>query len=830
MDFGWPYINSTAHHCDWKGITCDYHGRVAEISLQSQVGCTGNPRWCHDLGNLDLLVFTSLTSIHLSSCGLYGDIPPQIGYLSDLTNLNLSNNRLRTCLPDSLANLTELHVLDISDNNCYYNSIPPSIGFLSKLRHLNLSHNLLAYELPISLANLSELHVLDISHSYYYGDNVIPPNIGSLSKLTYLDLSHNDLNGELPLSLPNLTKLRMLDVSHNFIYGVIPPEIGSLPELTYLDVSHNQLKDELPLSLLNLAKLQVLDLSSNNFSSVIPPEIGRLARLTHLNMSQNQLYGELPISMANLTELEMLEIFQNMIHGAIPSGIGNLKKLVVLDLSNNSISGSLPSTIAQLTSLQFLKLDVNRLEGVFVGGIEKLPSIMMINLSRNLIKEQIPFDFGYVAAKRLQNIDLSWNNISGGVPQSVFNLKGINLSYNQLEGQIPHDVWLNFQAESFLGNPKLLIPDGSVEGAKHGSRSHVVYAVVIVFGCVFLLSVLFGVFYLRKKAAPNTPDLRHGDIFNIWNFDGNIAYEHITEATADFDFRCCIGTGAYGSVYRAQLPTGRVVAVKKLHRFEGDNPTFDSSFRNEAKLLSQIRHRNIVKLLGFCLHQRSMFLIYDYMDRGSLFSVLKDDDEAVELNWKKRANVVKGIANALSYLHHDCSPPILHRDISSNNILLDSKFEGCLSDFGTARLLDPDSSNQTILVGTRGYIAPELAFTMVVTEKCDVYSFGVLALEVMFGDHPGNFVSSVTMMKISTQFAQNMMVQQLLDKRLPSPDEDVRVSREVAGVVKTALKCISSDPKSRPSMKEVAQELAKHPPRLPMPFRSIPVLHLMHSD
>ncbi|KAG6387367.1 hypothetical protein SASPL_152554 [Salvia splendens] len=262
----------------------------------------------------------------------------------------------------------------------------------------------------------------------------------------------------------------------------------------------------------------------------------------------------------------------------------------------------------------------------------------------------------------------------------------------------------------------------------------------------------------------------------------------------------CIGAGAYGSVYRAILPTGRVVAVKKLHRFEGDNPTFDSSFRNEAKLLSQIRHRHIVNLFGFCLHQLSMFLIYDYMERGSLISVLKDEDEAVELDWKKRVTVVKGIANALSYMHRD------------------------------SRLLDPDSSNQTLLVGTRGYIAPELAFTLAVTEKCDMCTFRVLALEVMFGDHPGNFISSLTTMKRFTQFAQNMMVQQLLDKRLPSLDEDVRSSREVAGVMKTKLKYISCDPKSRPCMKDVSQELAKHPPRLPMPFRSISVLHLMHLD
>ncbi|XP_042034847.1 MDIS1-interacting receptor like kinase 2-like [Salvia splendens] len=898
MDFRWPYINTTAHHCRWKGITCDDDGRVAEISLQSHVGCYGDDG-CHDLGCLDPLVFTSLTSIHLSSCGLYGVIPPHIGYLSNLSYLNLSHNLLQSVIPLSLANLSELRVLDISDNYGVYGRIPPDIGSLSKLTYLDLSRNHLQGELP---ANLTELHVLSISWNYFSGG--IPPEIGSFSELTHLDLSYNRLKGELPLSLSNLTKLEILDISSNNFSSGIPPEIGSLSELTSLYLASNRLEGELPLSLSNLTKLKGIDISGNKFSGGIMPKIGSLSRLTHLILSKNLFMADLPISLPNLTKLELLDISYNIFSGAIPpeigtlseiirldlshnrlkgelplslpnltkltelhissndisgpippelgnlqslavldlgsnsitgvipSELGNLQSLYFLDLSNNGITGSLPSTFIQLTRLQFLGLDVNRLEGVFLGGIEKLSSIKMINLSRNSIKEQIPLDLGDAPVARYLTIDLSRNNLSGRVPQSVFKLSSIDLSYNHLEGQIPLAVWRKFPIESFLGNPMLLVPNESMpEREKHRNNSVTIYAVGIVFGCVFLFSIFFGVFFLRKKAAAAavTPDPKHGDIFKIWNFDGNMAYQDIIEATQDFDFRYCIGTGAYGSVYRTLLPTGRVVAVKKLHKFEGDNPTFHSSFRNEAKVLSQIRHRHIVKLFGFCLHQRCMFLIYDYMERGSLFSVLKDNEEAVELNWKKRVNVVKGIANALSYMHHDCSPPILHRDISSSNILLDSEFEGCLSDFGTARLLDPDSSNQTLLVGTRGYIAPELAFTMVVTEKCDVYSFGVLALEVMFGDHPGDFISSMTTMKRSMQFAQNMMVQQLMDKRLPSLDEDVRMSREVVGVVKIALKCISSDPKSRPCMKEVCQELANHPPRLTMPFRSISVLHLMHS-
>ncbi|KAL8529638.1 hypothetical protein ACS0TY_006899 [Phlomoides rotata] len=371
------------------------------------------------------------------------------------------------------------------------------------------------------------------------------------------------------------------------------------------------------------------------------------------------------------------------------------------------------------------------------------------------------------------------------------------------------------------------------------------YAIVMFFACFIGGSIFVGILFIcckmGKKINPVlflfiycikgtkknsvTSDPEHGDIFKIWNYDGKIAYKDIIEATADFDIKYRIGSGGCGSVYRAGLPSGRVVAVKKLHRFEGENPADDMCFRNEAKVLSEIRHRNIVKLLGFCLHNRCMFIIYDYMERGSLFCVLKNAAKAVELNWVKRVNVVKGIADALSYMHHDCSPPILHRDISSCNILVNSKLEACVSDFGTARLLDPDSSNQTLLAGTHGYIAPELAYTMVVTEKCDVYSFGVVALETMLGNHPGDFLSSI----LSTKCCENMMLPDLLDKRLPSPD-DARVSRDVVRVAKIALSCIRVDPKCRPSMLQVSRELAVRSPPLLMTLRSISVSQLMYSD
>ena len=195
-------------------------------------------------------------------------------------------------------------------------------------------------------------------------------------------------------------------------------------------------------------------------------------------------------------------------------------------------------------------------------------------------------------------------------------------------------------------------------------------------------------------------------MFSVWNYDGKILYEDLIDATEDFHIRYCIGTGGYGSVYKAELPEGKVVALKKLHHSETEDSAFVKSFQNDAHVLSTVRHRNIVKLYGFCLHKKCMFLIYEYMERGSLFCVLRDDDEAIELNWTKRVSIVKSVAHALSYLHHDCTLSVVHRDISSNNILLDLNLEASVADFGTARLLHVDSSNRTLRAGTYGYIAP----------------------------------------------------------------------------------------------------------------------------
>ncbi|KAK9119347.1 hypothetical protein Scep_017440 [Stephania cephalantha] len=286
----------------------------------------------------------------------------------------------------------------------------------------------------------------------------------------------------------------------------------------------------------------------------------------------------------------------------------------------------------------------------------------------------------------------------------------------------------------------------------------------------------------------NQESVQNGNIFSIWSYDGQIAYEDIIRETEDFDIKYCIGVGGYGSVYRALLPSGKLVALKKFHNWERQNLAFERSFTNEIQ----------------------------YLERGSLFVVLAEEVEAVGLDWKKRINIIKGISCALSYLHHDCNPPIIHRDVSSNNVLLDSDYEAHVADFGTARLLNPDSSNQTILAGTYGYIAPELAYTMVVTEKCDVYSFGVVALEVMMGKHPRDLISS-----LSSPDYRNIMLKDVIDQRLTFPTEDEQDAKGIALVMALAILCTQSSPRSRPTMKQVSEELIAQAKVFQEPFSQL---------
>ncbi|KAL2461967.1 putative LRR receptor-like serine/threonine-protein kinase [Abeliophyllum distichum] len=291
-------------------------------------------------------------------------------------------------------------------------------------------------------------------------------------------------------------------------------------------------------------------------------------------------------------------------------------------------------------------------------------------------------------------------------------------------------------------------------------------------------------------------------------------YQNIIEATEDFSSRHCVGVGGCGSVFKAELD-GHVVAIKKLYSSEGEVMNL-KSFKNEIEALTKLRHHNIVKLYGFCSHSRHSLLVNEFVEGGSLESILCNDEKAKEFEWNKRENVVKEVANALSYMHHNIAPPIVHRDTSSKNILLDFEQEVHIANFGTTKILKLDSSNWISFAGTFGYAAPELTFTMEFNEKCDVYSFRVLALEVIMGKHPGdlilsNFTTS-TSFEPSTSASQIMstvhdiFMKDMLDQRLSIPTG--HEAEQVVAIAKLALACIHPTPQLRPSIEQTSGSMS----------------------
>ncbi|KAJ0967522.1 hypothetical protein J5N97_024439 [Dioscorea zingiberensis] len=312
-----------------------------------------------------------------------------------------------------------------------------------------------------------------------------------------------------------------------------------------------------------------------------------------------------------------------------------------------------------------------------------------------------------------------------------------------------------------------------------------------------------------------------------WEIGAKFKFTDVVEAIDNFNEAYCIGKGSFGVVYKAELPSDQVLAVKRL-RFSDESDIQEinvRSFLNEIKMLMEVRHRNIVKLHGSCSKKGVMYLLYDYVERGSLRDVLYSVLGGMMFDWAMRVKVIHGVAHALSYLHNDCSSPIVHRDISINNVLLDGEFEPKLSDFGTAKLLTFDASNWTAVVGSYGYIAPELAYMARFTDKCDVYSFGVVAMEVMMGMHPGELLSNLSSMA-SSSGGNDVFLKDVLDQRLPLPTG--QLAEHVVFIVKIALACTQMDPTTRPSMLLISQEMStRKKGYLSEPFGTITIKNLL---
>ncbi|KAI9085825.1 hypothetical protein K1719_032239 [Acacia pycnantha] len=404
----------------------------------------------------------------------------------------------------------------------------------------------------------------------------------------------------------------------------------------------------------------------------------------------------------------------------------------------------------------------------------------------------------------------------------MLSLQSIDFSYNNLTGPIPNGgIFKTTPAKAYAGNSLCGEGNGltacstaSTPGKSKRLNKKVLLGIIIPV-CGLLITGMIGFLIFRRQAKPLDEETKDSEknensLSTTGGRDGKFKFAEIVKATEDFNERYYIGEGGFGRVYRAVLPTGLVIAVKRLNISDSsDIPAVNrQSFENEIRTLTQVRHRNIIKFYGFCSSHGRMYLVYEYMNRGSLGKVLYGEEDKSELDWPTRIRIVQGIAHSIAYLHSDCSPPIVHRDVTINNILLDSDFEPRLADFGTAKLLSYNSTTWTSIAGSYGYMAPELAQTMRVTEKCDVYSFGVVALETVMGKHPGDLLTLMSSMQHLSSMEEDSeaLLKDVLDQRLPPPRGQLREA--ITFIARVGLACTHNNPESRPTMRSVAKEIS----------------------
>ncbi|XP_028801614.1 MDIS1-interacting receptor like kinase 2-like [Neltuma alba] len=692
--------------------------------------------------------------------------------------------------------------------------IPPSIGRLTNLTDVRFHRNHLHGDLPQEFGNVSSLIVVHLSYNNFSGH--LPPQVCRGGKLVNFTAAYNSLSGPIPMSLRNCSSLYRVQLQHNQLTGHADQDFGVYPDLTYIDISFNRVQGELSANWGSCQSLEALIMAGNSIRGNIPGEMFQLKQLQKLDLSWNHISGEIPTQIRNASMLYLLKLDRNNISGMMPASIGSLSNLELLDLSMNRLSGSIPYQLGNCYKLLNLNLSHNDFNSQIPYQIGNLYSLEdFLDLSYNSLSGKIPVDLSKL--NNLINMNLSHNNLSGSIPDSLstmLSLSSINLSYNNLEGPVPNSGIFDISYQSDLSNNKDLC--GRIHGLRpcNVSISHwrsnkgkaVISIVASLAGLLLVSLVLVGIFVVCSKLKSRIIEQNSGimkeSTFSILHFDGKNLYDDIIEATENFDDKYCIGQGASGKVYKMVMQGGEKLAIKKFRCEEYDlDLQILKAFKSEIEAMTEIRHRNIVKLYGFCSQRSHTFAVYEYMEGGTLADFLKNDTKALKLDWLKRVDIVKCVAEALSYMHHDCDPPIIHRDISSKNILLSGNLEAHVSDFGTAMFLKSNSSVLTAFAGTLGYAAPELAYTLTVSEKCDVFSFGVLAFEILMGEHPGDLISHVH----AFDDDPNINFKEILDPRLSPPKEQQKLMKEVILIANLAISCLQTNPSSRPTMRSIAQ-------------------------
>ncbi|KAF3432465.1 hypothetical protein FNV43_RR27205 [Rhamnella rubrinervis] len=840
---------------------CDNSSALRELNLAVNYISGNLPS---GLGNC-----SSLEELSLGTNDLTGGITEGVFRLRKLTLLNLQDNKFSGPLSTGIGNLINLVRMDISSNgftgtipdvfdktgklqffvahsNNFVGLIPSSLTNCPTLTLLNVRNNSLEGPININCSAMVSLTSIDLGSNQFHG--AIPDNLPSCQHLNNINLARNTFTGPIPESFKNFRSLSYLSLSNSSNTNLSSSlrVLQQCQNLTTLVLSLNFHDEALPADHnIHFDKLKVLIIANCRLTGLLPQWLSGSSHLQLLDLSWNRLSGTIPVWFGNFSSLFYLDISNNSFTGEIPKSITGLRGLIDRDVSLEEPSPDFPMFMKRNVSargLQYnqlgsfpptLDLSYNNLRGPLWPEFGNLKKLHVLDLKVNNLSGTIPGNLSGMIS--LETLDLSHNKLSGIIPPSLVRLSFLSkfsVAYNQLDGMIPTGgQFPTFSNSSFEGNnlcgdhahpceSNQQIPSRSHNKVKTSRAIIIGMTIGIVFGTALLLAILFIIVLRVHRRGEVDPEKEDGNtnekdleelgsslVILFQNKENNreLSLDDLSKSTNNFDQANIIGCGGFGLVYKATLPDGKKVAIKRL---SGDCGQMDREFRAEVEALSRAQHPNLVHLQGYCMYKSERLLIYSYMENSSLDYWLHEKfDGPSLLGWDTRLQIARGAARGLAYLHQSCEPHILHRDIKSSNILLDENFEAHLADFGLARLILPcDTHVTTDLVGTLGYIPPEYGQASVATYKGDVYSFGVVLLELLTGKRPMDMCKprgSRDLISWVFQMKREKKECELFDPLIYDKQHDV----ELMQVLEMACICLSECPKVRPSTQKLVSWL-----------------------